>query len=112
MGFGAFQLCRARQPRVLNMDNRQPATLGVSIGLFVIASLFVALRFISRVFLVRRVGLHDYLMLLAWVRGLVVPAGIPREPAAWTRSGACQEDAPRDGKVDVVSDPKLMCIVR
>ncbi|KAJ6164237.1 hypothetical protein N7470_002909 [Penicillium chermesinum] len=49
------------------MENRRPATLGVSIVVFVIASLFVALRFISRIFLVKRVGLHDYLMLLAWV---------------------------------------------
>ncbi|KAJ5907884.1 hypothetical protein N7495_000566 [Penicillium taxi] len=48
------------------MESRRSATLGVSITLFVIASIFVALRFISRVFVVRRVGLQDYLMLLAW----------------------------------------------
>ena len=49
------------------MQSRQSATLGVSVAVFVIASVFVVLRFISRVFVVRRVGLHDYLMLLAWV---------------------------------------------
>ncbi|KAJ5934752.1 Major facilitator superfamily domain general substrate transporter [Penicillium verhagenii] len=49
------------------MQSRQPVTLGVSVTFFVIASVFVALRFISRVFVVRRVALHDYLMLLAWV---------------------------------------------
>ncbi|KAJ5745439.1 Major facilitator superfamily domain general substrate transporter [Penicillium odoratum] len=49
------------------MIGRQPATLGVSVTFFVIASVFVALRFISRVFVVRKVALHDYLMLLAWV---------------------------------------------
>ncbi|KAJ5673982.1 Major facilitator superfamily domain general substrate transporter [Penicillium macrosclerotiorum] len=49
------------------MASRQPATLGVSISFFVIASVFVALRFISRVFVVRRVGLHDYFMLVAWI---------------------------------------------
>lgn len=49
------------------MQTRRPATLGVSITFFVIASVFVALRFISRIFIVRRVGLHDYLMLVAWV---------------------------------------------
>ncbi|KAJ5712780.1 Major facilitator superfamily domain general substrate transporter [Penicillium malachiteum] len=49
------------------MTSRRPATLGVSITLFVIASVFVALRFISRIFVVRRIGLHDYLMLLAWI---------------------------------------------
>ncbi|KAJ5095280.1 Major facilitator superfamily domain general substrate transporter [Penicillium argentinense] len=48
------------------METRRPATLGVSITFFVIASVFVALRFISRIFVVRRVGLHDYLMLVAW----------------------------------------------
>lgn len=49
------------------MQTRRPATLGVSITFFVIASIFVALRFISRVFFVRRVVFHDYLMLIAWV---------------------------------------------
>ena len=49
------------------MQTHRPATLGVSITFFVIASVFVALRFISRIFIVRRVGLHDYLMLVAWV---------------------------------------------
>ncbi|KAJ5655510.1 Major facilitator superfamily domain general substrate transporter [Penicillium longicatenatum] len=49
------------------MAGRQPVTLGVSITFFAIATVFVALRFISRVFVVRRVALHDYLMLLAWV---------------------------------------------
>lgn len=49
------------------MRDRRPLVLGVSIAFFVIASIFVALRFVSRIFVVRRVGLHDYLMLLAWV---------------------------------------------
>ncbi|KAJ6108026.1 Major facilitator superfamily domain general substrate transporter [Penicillium sp. IBT 18751x] len=49
------------------MQTRQPATLGVSITFFVIASVFVALRFVSRIFIVRKVGLHDWLMLVAWV---------------------------------------------
>ncbi|KAJ5231531.1 uncharacterized protein N7469_006119 [Penicillium citrinum] len=49
------------------MQSRRPATLGVSITFFVIASIFVALRFVSRIFVVRRVGLHDYLMLFAWL---------------------------------------------
>lgn len=56
------------------MESRRSATLGVSITLFVLASIFVALRFVSRVFVVRRVGLHDWLILVAWVCGL--PPGI------------------------------------
>lgn len=47
--------------------DRRPAVLAVSIPVFVVASLFVALRFVSQIFVVRRVALHDYLMLLAWV---------------------------------------------
>ncbi|CAI7564124.1 unnamed protein product [Penicillium glandicola] len=49
------------------MEGRQPATLGVSITFFSIATVFVALRFISRVFVVRKIGLHDWLMLVAWI---------------------------------------------
>ncbi|KAJ5570470.1 Major facilitator superfamily domain general substrate transporter [Penicillium hispanicum] len=52
---------------LVTMEGRRPATLGVSVTFFVIASIFVVLRFISRVFVVRKVGLHDYLMLVAWV---------------------------------------------
>ncbi|EAW10126.1 putative MFS monosaccharide transporter [Aspergillus clavatus NRRL 1] len=46
--------------------DRRPEVLVVSIIFFVLATVFVALRFVSRIFVVRRVGLHDYLMLLAW----------------------------------------------
>ncbi|KAJ5608302.1 hypothetical protein N7537_004921 [Penicillium hordei] len=49
------------------MEGRQQATLGVSITFFSIASIFVALRFISRIFVVRKIGLHDWLMLVAWI---------------------------------------------
>lgn len=49
------------------MGDRRPAVLVVSIALFVVASCFVALLFVSRIFVVRRVGRQDYLMLLAWV---------------------------------------------
>ncbi|KAE8371912.1 major facilitator superfamily domain-containing protein [Aspergillus bertholletiae] len=49
------------------MEARRPEVLAVSIVFFVIASVFVILRFVSRVFIVKKVALHDYLMLLAWV---------------------------------------------
>jgi NO-binding membrane sensor protein with MHYT domain len=51
------------------MQTRGPPTLGVSVAFFVIASVFVALRFISRIFIVRKLWLHDWLMLVAWVCG-------------------------------------------
>lgn len=56
------------------MGDRRPAVLVVSIALFVVASCFVALLFISRIFVVRRVGRQDYLMLLAWVSLLPPPS--------------------------------------
>ncbi|XRM47309.1 hypothetical protein ABZX51_010295 [Aspergillus tubingensis] len=49
------------------MQDQRPEVLTVSIVFFVIATVFVALRFISRIFIVQKVALHDYLMLLAWV---------------------------------------------
>lgn len=49
------------------MQTRRPATLGVSVTIFILGSIFVALRFVSRIFVVKKIGLHDWLMLLAWV---------------------------------------------
>ncbi|KAJ5963480.1 Major facilitator superfamily domain general substrate transporter [Penicillium vulpinum] len=49
------------------MQGRQLPTLGVSITFFSLATIFVALRFISRIFVVRKIGLHDWLMLVAWI---------------------------------------------
>jgi hypothetical protein len=39
----------------------------VTIVFFVLASIFVALRFVSRWGIVRKIALHDHIMLLAWV---------------------------------------------
>lgn len=49
------------------MQDHRAEVLVVSIIFFVIATFFVALRFVSRIFVVRKVGLHDHLMSLAWV---------------------------------------------
>ncbi|KAJ5281460.1 Major facilitator superfamily domain general substrate transporter [Penicillium angulare] len=74
------------------MTGRQPTTLGVSITFFVIASVFVALRFISRIFVVRRVALHDYLILLAWVSGPGAPTYAHRKAAAPMDPGWMRKD--------------------
>lgn len=50
------------------VQSREMPTLVVTIVFFVLASIFVALRFVSRVGVVRKVVSHDYLILLAWVR--------------------------------------------
>ncbi|KAL4763216.1 putative MFS monosaccharide transporter [Aspergillus foveolatus] len=49
------------------MEDRRPEVLVVSIVFFSLATIFVALRFVSRIWIVRRLALHDYLMLLAWL---------------------------------------------
>lgn len=49
------------------MDDRRTEVLVVSIIFFVLATVFVVLRFVSRIFVVKRVAAHDYLMLLAWL---------------------------------------------
>lgn len=51
-------------------NSRATPTLVVTIVVFVLASVFVALRFVSRVGVVRKVVSHDYLILLAWVCSL------------------------------------------
>jgi hypothetical protein len=50
------------------MDDRRVPVLVVSIIFFVLATVVVALRFVSRLGIVRKVALHDYVILLAWVR--------------------------------------------
>ncbi|RDW59292.1 putative MFS monosaccharide transporter [Aspergillus mulundensis] len=49
------------------MEDRRPEVLVVSIVFFSLATIFVALRFVSRIWIVRRLALHDYLMLVAWL---------------------------------------------
>lgn len=49
------------------MGTVQEPVLAVTIAIFSFASVFVSLYMISVVFVVRKVSLADYLMLLAWV---------------------------------------------
>lgn len=49
------------------MDDRRHRVFGVTASLFVLATIVVIIRFISCIAVVRRVALHDYFMLLAWV---------------------------------------------
>jgi hypothetical protein len=50
------------------MGTVQEPVLAVTIAIFSFASIFVSLYMISAVFVVRKISLADYLMLLAWVR--------------------------------------------
>jgi hypothetical protein len=53
-----------------SIESRQSATLVVTVIFLVISSVFVALRFVSRVGIVKRVQLDDYFMLAAWIVSL------------------------------------------
>ena len=53
---------------VMDGPTRGPAVLVETAAMLVLATLFVLLRMISRIGLVRRVSIDDYFMLLAWVR--------------------------------------------
>ena len=48
------------------IDNRGPVTLGVTITMLVLATLFVFSRFITRIWIVRKVYLDDWFILAAW----------------------------------------------
>jgi hypothetical protein len=49
------------------LATRGTSVLAVTIIFLVLATIFVALRVVSRVGIVKKVGLDDYVMLLAWV---------------------------------------------
>jgi hypothetical protein len=50
------------------VEDRGPVVLGVSTAMITVSSVFVGLRFASRIGIVRRVGWDDYTILIAWVR--------------------------------------------
>lgn len=52
----------------INPHSRGPAVLIVTVIMMVLATIFVVLRMISRIGIVKRVTLDDYFMMLAWVR--------------------------------------------
>lgn len=53
------------------IQNRGPVVLAVTTALLVASSVFVVLRFISRIGIVKRISWDDYFILLAWVRASI-----------------------------------------
>ena len=49
------------------LSPRSQSVFGVTIAFFASATLFVVCRMLSRIWIVRRVSLDDYLILVAWV---------------------------------------------
>lgn len=48
-------------------DNRGPAVLVVTIALLVLSTIFIVLRLISRIGVVKKISKDDYFIVLAWV---------------------------------------------
>lgn len=57
----------------ISPHSRGPAVLIVTVIMMVLATIFVVLRMISRIGIVKRVTLDDYFMMLAWVRKILYP---------------------------------------
>ncbi|KAI9369117.1 major facilitator superfamily domain-containing protein [Aspergillus egyptiacus] len=49
------------------MEDRRAGVLVVSLIFFALATIFIVLRFVSRILIVRKLALHDYLMFIAWL---------------------------------------------
>ena len=56
------------------VQDRGPAVLAVTATTIAVASAFVALRFTSRIGIVKKVSLDDYFMIAAWVCSLFSPS--------------------------------------
>lgn len=50
-----------------SMQNRGPVVLAVTVALLGASTVVVSLRLVSRIGIVRKVSLDDYLIVLAWV---------------------------------------------
>ena len=57
-------------PEVLTMQDRGPTVLVVVIVMLCVSTVFVALRLVSRIGIVKRVSNDDYAIILAWVSHL------------------------------------------
>ena len=49
------------------IDDRGPAVLAVTTALLVLSTIFIVLRLISRIGIVKKVSTDDYFVVLAWV---------------------------------------------
>ena len=52
-------------------QNRGPVVLAVTTALLVASSVFVILRLVSRIGVVRKISWDDYFIILAWVRARI-----------------------------------------
>lgn len=65
----------AETPNYSHPHSRGPAVLIVTVILMALATVFVLLRMVSRIGIVKRVTLDDYFMMLAWVsKAIMAPS--------------------------------------
>ena len=64
------------------VDDRGPVTLAVTITMLVLATLFVSFRFVTRIWIVRKLYLDDRFILVAWVLAVGFSASICAGTAA------------------------------
>lgn len=62
-----------------HQENRGPVVLAVTIALLCVSTVFVVLRLISRLGVVKRVSADDYFIVLAWVSDPQTRRSIRRE---------------------------------
>jgi hypothetical protein len=58
------------------VDTRGPVTLAVTITMLILATFFVFFRFVTRIWIVRKVYLDDWLILAAWALAVGFSASI------------------------------------
>ena len=58
------------------VESRGPPTLAVSLTMVVLATVFVLFRFVTRIWIVKRVYLDDWLILAAWALAVGFSASI------------------------------------
>jgi fucose permease len=58
------------------VDNRGPVTLAVTVTMLILATVFVFFRFVTRIWIVRKVYLDDWLILVAWALAVGFSASI------------------------------------
>lgn len=58
------------------VETRAPATLAVTVTMLVLASIFVFFRFVTRIWIVKKLYLDDWFILGAWILALGFSASI------------------------------------
>ena len=99
---------RAMANTASHLENRGSDVLGVNIAVLCVSTIFVILRLVSRVGVVKRVTLDDYFIILAWVSEedqgahlMVGIAGLNRSSSSLSGSPSRSVTVPRSDLEDM-----------